>query len=203
MFFGTFTFPKKRGKSPRSWLVHIFSNGVGKTTTWKMTGNLHFEPSVPNNKIWRFSEWGWLNLLLILELPPTQDSSHHQDDIPFLVGNPYKPSFVTLADWEVDWMLIQTWVEIDLLNFNPWGLSKMEIWFLCKLFQSIILFGVTPWTLNEEMPNKKWWALANVSTRLQIWGHVGYPFVKFLGGFFRFFLKWSKVIFEHPPPKVY
>ena len=32
-----------------------------------------------------------------LELPPTQDSSHHQDDIPFLVGNPYKPSFVTVT----------------------------------------------------------------------------------------------------------
>ena len=30
-----------------------------------------------------------------LGLPPTQDSSHHQDDITFLVGNPYKPSFAT------------------------------------------------------------------------------------------------------------
>ena len=30
-----------------------------------------------------------------LELPPTQDASHHQDYEPFLAGNPYKPSFVT------------------------------------------------------------------------------------------------------------
>ena len=31
-----------------------------------------------------------------LGLPPTQDSSHHQDYETFLVGNPYyKPSFVT------------------------------------------------------------------------------------------------------------
>ena len=29
-------------------------------------------------------------------LPPTQDASHHQDDITFLIGNPYKPSFPLL-----------------------------------------------------------------------------------------------------------
>ena len=39
-----------------------------------------------------------------LELPPTQDASHHQDAIPFLVGNPYKPSFVTVTGWGVDLM---------------------------------------------------------------------------------------------------
>ena len=27
--------------------------------------------------------------------PPTQDSSHHQNDITFLVGDPYKPLFAT------------------------------------------------------------------------------------------------------------
>ena len=38
-----------------------------------------------------------------LELPPTQDSSHHQDDISFFVGNLYKPSFVTgILGWGVD-----------------------------------------------------------------------------------------------------
>ena len=30
-----------------------------------------------------------------LDLPPTQDSTHHQDYETLLVGNPYKPSFVT------------------------------------------------------------------------------------------------------------
>ena len=33
----------------------------------------------------------------ILELPPTQDSSDHQDYEPFLIGDPYKPSFVTIT----------------------------------------------------------------------------------------------------------
>ena len=37
-----------------------------------------------------------------LDLPPTQDSSDHQDDITFLVGNPYKPSFATVTGWGVD-----------------------------------------------------------------------------------------------------
>ena len=37
-----------------------------------------------------------------LDLPPTQDASHHQVDITFLVGNPYKPSFATVTGWGVD-----------------------------------------------------------------------------------------------------
>ena len=28
-----------------------------------------------------------------------QDASHHQDYEPFLVGNPYKPLFVTVTGW--------------------------------------------------------------------------------------------------------
>ena len=46
----------------------------------------------------------------ILGLPPSQDSSHHQDDITFLVGDPYKPSFATVTGRGVDpsyinWMM--------------------------------------------------------------------------------------------------
>ena len=37
-----------------------------------------------------------------LILHPSQDSSHHQDYEPLLVGNPYKPSFANVTRWEVD-----------------------------------------------------------------------------------------------------
>ena len=30
-------------------------------------------------------------------MAPSQDSSDHQDDITFLVGNPYKPLFATVT----------------------------------------------------------------------------------------------------------
>ncbi len=35
-------------------------------------------------------------LLYTLGCPLSQDASHHQDDITFLVGDPYKPSFATV-----------------------------------------------------------------------------------------------------------
>ena len=37
-----------------------------------------------------------------LGLPPTQDSSRHQDYYIFRIGNPYKPSFATVTGWGVD-----------------------------------------------------------------------------------------------------
>ena len=40
---------------------------------------------------------------LSLSTPPKQDASHHQDYYIILVGNPYKPSFVTgILDGGVD-----------------------------------------------------------------------------------------------------
>ena len=36
---------------------------------------------------------------VILWIYPPPSNSHHQDDITFLVGNPYKHSFVTIASW--------------------------------------------------------------------------------------------------------
>ena len=35
-----------------------------------------------------------------LGCPPSQDASDHQDDITFLVGDPYKPSFATVTGRE-------------------------------------------------------------------------------------------------------
>ena len=37
-----------------------------------------------------------------LGLPPTQDSSHHQDYETYLVGNPYKQKNATVTGWGVD-----------------------------------------------------------------------------------------------------
>ena len=39
----------------------------------------------------------------MLDLPPSQDASQHQDDITVQVSRePYKPSFVTVTLWGVD-----------------------------------------------------------------------------------------------------
>ena len=43
----------------------------------------------------------WMNLDPLLQYslgcPPSQDASHHEDYEPFLVGDPYKPSFATVT----------------------------------------------------------------------------------------------------------
>ena len=46
---------------------------------------------------------GWHSIILV-GCPPSQDSSHHQDYEPFLVGDPYKPSFATVANY-TGWLI--------------------------------------------------------------------------------------------------
>ena len=53
-----------------------------------------------------------------LDLPPTQDASHHQDHEPFLVGNPCKPSFVTVTGWGVDQMYTSIYIYIYMGNVH-------------------------------------------------------------------------------------
>ena len=50
-----------------------------------------------------------------LDLPPTQDSSHHQDDYIFRLGNPYKPLFATVSGLG---SRSDTWALV-ILSFKP------------------------------------------------------------------------------------
>ena len=68
-----------------------------------------------------------------LQLPPTQYSSHHQDYFIFIVGNPYKPLFVTVTGWGVDlkhhFGYQESWRQTEKLIF--WNF--LQIWVFPKI----------------------------------------------------------------------
>ena len=47
--------------------------------------------------LWQWLNWGYFLTPINRVFVPSQDSSDHQDDITFLVGNPYKPFFATVT----------------------------------------------------------------------------------------------------------
>ena len=56
------------------------ATGGRKRSTWR--NQTRERDRIQGSKVLKKTKWFWL------ELPPTQDASHHQDYEPFLVGNP-------------------------------------------------------------------------------------------------------------------
>ena len=50
---------------------------------------------------------------------PPPSNSHHQGIIPILLGNPYKPSFVTVTGWGVDLRYMYVLITLAYKHLHP------------------------------------------------------------------------------------
>ena len=96
----------------------------------------------------------------ILGVAPSQDASDHQDDITFLVGDPYKPSFPTVTGRGpypsyIDEFRLFFWVDLNL--FAKMGQGRLTprftypfVWIFTKkkslfFLNTTCFFLVRPW----------------------------------------------------------
>ena len=88
---------------PKSLRLHRWKNppACGRKKGSNQPSTDLFERSMPasfsTESPWAMEKNNGLFIGYILGVAPSQDSSHHQDYEPFLVGDPYKPSFPTVT----------------------------------------------------------------------------------------------------------